>query len=338
MNESVSVLRVAVLMGGPSAEHAISVESGRAMVGALRERAGVRAVGVIVERDGRWSLPGLRAPVDPAEALGWLRRAADVALPVLHGPFGEDGTLQGALETVGIPYAGSGVEASALAMHKPAARAVLGAAGLSVPRGAEVRRSDFTRDEDGVVNRIAQTLGWPVFVKPARQGSSVGAGPASDAASLRERLASALAHDDVATVEERLTGEEITAAVLDERPGGPVQVLPLIAIDPGGRPFFDFEAKYNSAATREVCPAPIPADLADAVARAARRAHDALGCRGLTRADFIAVPGRGPILLEVNTAPGLTPASLVPKAAAAAGISLGELAERLVRAALRTHR
>jgi len=261
-------------------------------------------------------------------------RSVDVVFVALHGRFGEDGTIQGLLEAAGLPYTGSGVLASALAMDKERAKAVAARAGLRVPRGACVDRRRWEEDRAGVLAGLAGVPGLPAFVKPSGGGSSIGAGAATSAAALGERVDAALAAaEGDALVEELLAGREITCAVLGNRGERP-RTLPPVEIVPRGRPFFDYTAKYDPAACEEICPARIDAGERARVEEAAIAAHVALGCDGMSRSDFILVDGE-PVFLETNTIPGMTEASLCPRAARAAGIPFPALVDLLVGMALR---
>ncbi len=252
----------------------------------------------------------------------------DVALIALHGPWGEDGRIQGLLETLGIPHTGSGVLASALAMDKVMAKRVLAAAGLAVPRGEVVTRRELAADAAAAVSRAA-SVSVPLIVKPVRQGSSIGMTLVREASEIGPALAEALAYDDRALVEEWIAGTELTGGVIgnDE-----LVALPLVEIVPK-RAFFDYRAKYDPASSDEICPARVTAEVASAVQQAALRAHTALGCRGISRTDVI-WDGRRPVVLEVNTMPGMTANSLLPKAARAAGIPFSDLLARLIDWAL----
>ena len=242
----------------------------------------------------------------------------DVAFIALHGPWGEDGKLQGMLETLGIPYTGSGVLASALAMDKAMAKTVLAANGLDVPEG------EIVTDPADV-----PSIAPPSVVKPVENGSSVGVTLVDDPAQYPAAIAEALAYDRRALVEERIGGRELTVGVIGV---AELQPLPVIEIVPK-RAFFDYRAKYDPTASDELCPAPIPDEVARRAQDFAVRAHRALGCRGISRTDLM-WDGERMVVLEVNTMPGMTPNSLVPKAAKVAGISYGELVERLVGWAL----
>ncbi len=315
---SVTIGRVGVLMGGPSAEREISLKSGRAVCAAL-EQVGCCATAIEVS-----------AGADIETALLTRLRAAsvDVAFIALHGTFGEDGGVQRLLDREGLPYIGSSAEASAVAMDKVAARVQFEAAGLSIPRGIALRQERWA---DGaarpeLMRRIA-SLGEPVVVKPSAQGSSIGVQivPSSQAALA---IDGAFSYGSVVLVEEYVTGRELTVGMLEDQP------LPVIEIVPSHR-FFDFTAKYQAGMTEYRVPAPIDAATARAVQDAASAAHRALGCRDCSRVDLILTPAGLPAVLEVNTIPGFTGTSLLPKAAAAAGIAFPELCLRLVRAAVR---
>jgi D-alanine-D-alanine ligase len=360
--------RVGVLLGGGSGERQISLASGLMIAehlpkqryeavlldplvlmadnpklpAALRERA--RAL-----RDGNHTPEALgtgdaalpealreqierasaaAAPATRALALAGGERGVDVVFIALHGPWGEDGTLQGLLELVGVPFVGSGTLASALAMDKAMAKTVLGARGLPVPADVEVTRAEWKACPAAALERAGAVL--PAVVKPVRQGSSIGMSLAGDAESLRDALEEALRHDSRALVEERLSGVELSVGVLGNRE---LQALPPIEIVPK-RSFFDYRAKYDASLSDEICPARIGEALAAEVQELALAAHRALGCRGLSRTDMIADAERGVRVLEVNTMPGMTVNSLLPKAAKVAGIDFPELLDRLVRLAL----
>ncbi len=363
-------IRVGVLLGGASAERAISLASGHMIAEHLpRDRYEVVTLDPLAlmarnpqltpaQRDqarallahghapealanGKGELPAAlkeqvaraAAAAAPAtEALvptsGDQGRGIDVAFLALHGRYGEDGTLQGLLDLLGIPYVGSGTLASALAMDKAMAKKVLAAEGLPVAAGTVVERAAFRRDPEGE-SRRASAAAMPAIVKPVTQGSSVGLSVVETAEGMRAALEKALLHDPRALVEERLAGPEITVGLLGNRE---LQALPVIEIVPRDG-LFDYVSKYDPDLTEEICPARIPEATARAAQDLAVRAHRALSCRGLSRTDMI-VTARGPVILEVNTLPGMTVNSLLPKAARVAGISFPELLDRLVRLAL----
>jgi D-alanine-D-alanine ligase len=360
--------RVGILMGGASAEREISLASGKMIAAHLpadryeivmldplalmasnpRISAEMRAQakGLLEGRaraealpDRNRSLPtsfqddiksaaAAAAPATEALSLSGGGRPIDVAFLALHGPWGEDGTIQGLLDILGIPYVGSGTLASALAMDKAMAKKVLAADGIPVPRGIVVERAGFRKDAASATAG-ALDAAFPAVVKPVRQGSSIGMTLVTDRAEMRPALETAFAHDSQALVEERLTGTELTVGVLGNRE---LQALPVVEIVPK-RAFFDYQAKYDPAQSEEICPARIPEAASAAAQDLGLRAHRALGCRGLCRVDMI-LTERGPVVLEVNTMPGMTINSLLPKAARAAGIAFPELLDRLVRMAL----
>lgn len=296
--------RVGVLLGGLSSERDVSLKSGHAVAAALRER-GWEAVEVEVDRD----LPRRL-----------LEAGVDVAWIALHGRFGEDGCVQGLLEVMGIPYTGSGVRASAVAMDKVATK-------RAVARCPEVRMMP-----DRVVQRgdpVPTDLGWPVVVKPVVGGSTLGIHIAGDEAALLQGVEEALALDARVLLETFVKGDEITVAVLDGR------ALPVVRILPESG-FFDFEAKYVKGRTRYEVPAAIADEARDRAQAAAIAAFTEIGCAGLARADFM-VPedGSPPVFLEINTIPGMTLTSLSPMAAGAVGISFADLCERLLLGAHR---
>ena len=261
-------------------------------------------------------VPATRAIADSGEPL-------DVVLIALHGTWGEDGRIQGLLDTIGVPYTGSGVLASALAMDKVMAKTVLKANGLDVPKGEVVRHAD------GADLERAKQVGLPAFVKPVASGSSVGAHIIRRAEDLSPAIADALKYDERALVEEYIQGRELTVAVIGNDDLTPLPVIEILT----RREFFDYHAKYDAGESEEVCPAQIPADVATRAQELAVRAHRALDCRGMSRTDFVWAGDRM-AALEVNTIPGMTANSLLPKAARAAGIPFGDLLARLVGWAL----
>lgn len=287
--------KVAVLMGGHSAEREISLISGRAVLDVL-VAAGVDA-----------------HAVDPATTPVWelTRERFARAFNILHGRGGEDGTLQGALDLLGLPYTGSGVLGSALAMDKWRTKLVWQAAGVPTPRCMIV-----TADTDP--RRVIEQLGLPLIVKPAHEGSSIGVSKVNTVGEYAAAIALASRLDPLVLAEEFVAGTELTAAILGER------VLPLVRIDaPEGR--YDYENKYFTDAVQYRCPAGVRAPVEAAIAEAALNAFRVLGCRGWGRADLILREDGSFWFLEMNTAPGMTGHSLVPIAARAAGLGFGDL-------------
>ncbi|MBP6704755.1 MAG: D-alanine--D-alanine ligase [Vicinamibacteria bacterium] len=360
-------IRVGILFGGASDEREISLASGLMIAENLpKDRYEVRLLdtlalmarhpGLSAElRDKALALqgpgarkalpshgdlsPSMREQVERAEGLAQSaapalvsqgERAIDVAFLALHGKYGEDGTIQGLLELSGIPYTGSGVLASALAMDKVMAKRVLAAEGIPVPRGVHVSRADLVEDGDRSLAQANALL--PAVVKPSKQGSSVGMSLVDSKDAMEKALRLALDHDDEALVEERIFGAEITVGVIGSLGGRGLEALPVVEIV-SKREFFDYQAKYDPAQCEEICPARISGEATRAAQALAVRAHRSLGCRGYSRTDMILGPD-GPVVLEVNTLPGMTMNSLLPKAAAAAGIPFPELLHRIVTLAL----
>lgn len=311
-------VRVAVLQGGPAAEAAVSRVSAGGVAEALRQRV---AALQCIELDA--------ALVD---ALRTFR--PDVVFPALHGPPGEDGTVQGLLEMLGYPYVGSGVRASACAMDKLVAKQIFRAAGLPLAADVVVRAED---DFAEALRRVHAALGERVVVKPARQGSALGVTLVDDLQQLAGALERALELDDVVLVEERVDGREITVGVLDiVAPDGKVECVPHPVIEimtPEGT-WYDYEHRYTPGHSDHVVPAELPTELAAELQSVALAAHAWLGCRDLSRADFVLARDRF-VLLEVNNLPGMTPTSLYPDGARHLGYDFPALTELLIRNALR---
>jgi len=295
--------KVAVLMGGRSAERSVSLNSGGRVLAALKAK-GVNAHAFD---------PGERA----MSAL--VEEHFDRAFVILHGRFGEDGTVQGALELLGVPYTGSGVLASALAMDKWHAKLVWQACGIPTPR-AEL----LTRDSD--MQAAVTRLGLPLMVKPANEGSSIGMTKVKTARELAEAYALAANYDSVVIAESFVDGVELTAGILGEQP------LPLIKLETP-REFYDYEAKYQADDTRYLIPCGLPPDAERIVQDEALFAFKALGCSGWGRVDLMLDRSGKPYFLEVNTSPGMTDHSLVPMAARHAGMSFEDLCLRILELA-----
>jgi D-alanine-D-alanine ligase len=308
--------RIAVLMGGASAERDVSLMTGAKVMEALQARGHDVCA------------------LDPAEtSAAFLERlrSVEVAFIALHGPGGEDGSTQGFLELLGVPYTGSGVLASALAINKVMSKRIFAQVGIPTPAGLSLvaDRRDGPAAIAAACARVREELPLPVVVKPVDQGSTFGVTVVRDWAELPAAIECALAFGREFLVEAFVAGIEITAAVLgNDAP----EVLPLVEIVPASG-FYDYEAKYTAGATEEICPARLRPDQTARAQELALAAHRALGCRGVSRVDMI-VGAEGLSVLEVNTIPGMTETSLVPCAAQAAGIAFPELVERIVELAL----
>lgn len=306
-----SRLRVALLCGGKSSEREVSLKSGAQVAAALNpERYEVRIF------DPMTDLPQLIAAAPEL----------DVALIIMHGRWGEDGTIQGLLDLLGVPYQGSGVMASAVAMNKEVSKALYRQAGLEVPRALF-----FSRREVIDPGTICATLGLPVVIKPVTEGSSIGVTVAQDEKQVQEGIQLALAYDRRVLVEEFIQGIEVTSGVLGN---DKLQALPLVEIVPGrDYPFFNYDAKYQPGATTEIVPARLSPELTARVQDCGLKAHQALGCRGYSRTDTIVSQDKI-YVLETNTIPGMTATSLFPQAAKAAGLDFPALLDRLIELAL----
>ena len=282
--------------------------------------------------------PGALATTEPGAIPRELGQV-DVVLPMLHGPFGEDGTMQGLLEMAGVRYVGAGVLASAVSMDKEYMKLIFKAKGLPVGPFVVVRDRDWRAgaaetERKRVLDAIGE-LGWPLFVKPARGGSSIGTSRADDLAGLYESIETARRYDRKVLVEQAIAGREIECAVLEGVDGAPPDTsMPGQLMVDGGEEFFDFEAKYLDDANGMVIPAPIPADHLEEVRRLAAAAFEAVSGEGLARVDFFYTPDGEIVLNEINTMPGMTAASYFPKMWAASGFSLRELIDRLIATAL----
>ncbi|MFF9866849.1 D-alanine--D-alanine ligase family protein [Streptomyces sp. NPDC013953] len=362
--------RVAVVFGGRSSEHAISVVTAGAILRAIdRDKYDVLPIGITT--DGRWALTAdepermaiadralpsvtdltesdegtVVLPVDPGnrevvysepgavpKALG----DVDVVFPVLHGPYGEDGTLQGMLELSGVPYVGAGVLASAVGQDKEYMKRVFLSYGLPVGPFEVIRPREWEQDPSSARRRImdfAGEHGWPLFVKPARAGSSFGITKVDDPARLDEAIEEARRHDPKIIVEALLSGREIECGVL-EFEDGPRASVPAWIPPVTDHEFYDFEAKYIDSASG-VVPAPITPEQTAEVQRLAIAAFEAVSCEGLVRADFFLTDDGEFVINEINTMPGFTPISMYPRMWQETGVSYPELIDRLIQAALR---
>jgi D-alanine-D-alanine ligase len=321
-------LRVAVLAGGRSSEHDISLASARSVLESLDPQQ-YDVVTVAIGRDGRWELgsgDGSVAetlPVPAANAPATLG-AVDVVLPILHGPFGEDGTVQGLLELAGIAYVGAGVAASALCMDKDLFKKVLRDSGIPVARHVALRSGDA----------VENPFGYPCFVKPARLGSSVGITKVHYESELDPAVALAFRHDEKVLIEEFLDGVEVEVGVLGNR--DPVASLPG-QIVPLGHEWYDFASKYDEGGMDLVVPPPLPDSVIEDVQRVAIEAFRVTECEGMARADCFVLDGDRVVVNELNTIPGFTATSVYAKLFEASGLPYEELLRRLIELALERH-
>jgi D-alanine-D-alanine ligase len=318
-------LRVAVLAGGRSSEHEISLASARSVLESL-DPDQYDVVTVAIGRDGRWELgsgDGSVAetlPVPAANAPATLG-AVDVVLPILHGPFGEDGTVQGLLELAGVAYVGAGVAASALCMDKDLFKKVLRDSGIPVARHAALRPGDA----------VENPFGYPCFVKPARLGSSVGITKVHDEDELGPAVELAFRHDEKVLIEEFLDGIEVEVGVLGNFQ--PVASLPG-QIVPLGHEWYDYSSKYDEGGMDLVIPPDLPVDVIEQVQRVAVESFRVTECEGMARADCFVVDGDRVVVNELNTIPGFTATSVYAKLFAASGVPYPELLRRLIELAL----
>jgi D-alanine-D-alanine ligase len=328
-------VRVAVVAGGRSSEHEISVASARSVIDAL-DPTRYEIETIEIARDGRWALNSgmkeLERPVAetlpvPTASLPETLGSVDVVLPILHGPFGEDGTVQGLLELAGVPYVGAGVTASALCMDKDLFKSVCRDKGIPVTRSVTVRNGD----------RPENPFGYPVFVKPARLGSSVGITKVADESELGEAIALARRHDEKVLVEEFVDGVEVECGVLGNRE--PIASIPgeIVAHGFGGVDWYDYSAKYDEGGMDLIIPPRIPDATIERVQQVSVEAFIASDCEGMARADCFVTKDGEVLVNELNTIPGFTATSVYAKLFEASGISYPELLDRLIELALERH-
>ncbi len=307
-------INVALLSGGISSERDVSLNGGNQVFESLdKEKYNI-------------------VRYDPESDLEQLVKDASrisVALIILHGPYGEDGTIQGLLDLLKIPYQGSGVLGSALAMNKLASKQIYEQAGLPIPPYIVANRGEAV-DSEGCIRQ----LGLPLVIKPVQGGSSIGMSIVHSEDNLKEAFEVAFEQDDTILIEAFIDGIELTGSVIgNDNP----EALPIVEIIPDEvYPFFNYEAKYTPGATREICPARIDDDLTEQVKMYAKEAHKVLFCRGYSRTDFI-LNGRNAYVIETNTIPGMTPTSLLPLAAKTAGVSFSRLLDRLIELSIEDH-
>jgi D-alanine-D-alanine ligase len=344
-------IHLIVLFGGQSAEHDVSRSTARHVLAAIDlTKYHVQAIGIT--REGRWvqaddaiaaltkgaeALPERLSPDGPAyDLLPAVDDATEagrtvVVFPLLHGPLGEDGTVQGLLELAGVPYVGAGVLGSALAMDKAKAKEVLAFHGIPQAHSRSIHESEFA---ESTLTELIEVLGLPVFVKPANLGSSVGVSKAKSLSDLRAAIALAFSYDEWIVVEEAIEGREIECAVLGNlqpRASLPGEVRPKAE-------FYDYDEKYVNDTADLLVPAPLTPEETDAVQRMSIDAYKALRCEGMARVDFFYEEyGRGFLVNELNTIPGFTPISMYPKMWAASGLPYPQLVDELVQLAIERH-
>ncbi len=324
-----SGLRVAVLGGGRSSEHEVSLASAASVREGL-EAAGHVAIPIEVGRDGVWRRGGAAVALEPGRGLD----GVDVVFPALHGPFGEDGTVQGLLECLDVPYVGAGVLASALCMDKVMFKEVMARAGVPQVEYRGLRIERFESDRDAAVESVAE-LGLPVFVKPARLGSSVGIVRVAAGGELPQALEAAFEHDPLVIVEAAAAGREVECSVIGN--GEPVASQPgEILLGAGESGWYDYEAKYTPGGMELIVPARVPAHVRERIRELAVTAFLKTGCCGLARVDFF-VDGDRVLVNELNTMPGFTSTSVFASLFEASGIAYPELLDRVVELALERH-
>ena len=348
-------LSVCILFGGMSPEHEVSLRSAEAVLNNIdHDKYNVFPVGIT--KDGDWILFGgkdysmlpsgewmrypknRRAAISPVRGQGLLsfegdcvvRDRIDVVFPVLHGENGEDGAMQGLLQMAGIPYVGPHVAASAVAMDKTLTKLVVDHAGIPQAAWRLVRRSELKNHMENALDSLENRFSYPMFVKPAGTGSSVGVSKAADREALRQALTNAAQFDSKILVEEFIRGREIEVAVM----GNENPVASIAGEIDSGAEFYDYEAKYVTDTSVAYIPARIPEDVEEQVREAAVKVYSAIGCQGLSRVDFFVTFDENRVVFnEINTLPGFTSISMYPKLFAASGISYGELIDELIKLA-----
>ncbi|MBI1974962.1 MAG: D-alanine--D-alanine ligase [Parcubacteria group bacterium] len=343
-------------MGGASSEHEVSLNTGTQVLQSLNpKKYAVRPI--FISKKGGWLLPG-RAPkalaasthkqlalrsINAGGVLEVVKKESPVVFIAMHGPYGEDGTVQGLLELAGIPYTGSGVLASALAMNKAKSADVFRNHGISTPPFITFTKRDWLKNRPQVLKN-ASRLDYPLVVKPNDQGSSMGISIVRTKSQIVNAILTALHYSPYAMVQKYVAGREVTCAVIDKGiPGTEIALQPTEVI-PKTSAFFDYHAKYTPGASEEITPPNLPQSIIRNIQRVALTCHRALGCSGMSRTDMIIENSKRKILnpkiyvLEVNTIPGMTETSLLPKAAKACGLTCPALLERIIEAAKNRHR
>ena len=309
-------LNLVVLMGGPSAEHDVSLATGKVILSAL-DKEKYNPIPVIVPKNGKWVLP----------------EEANVVFIAMHGAYGEDGTVQGFLESARVPYTGSGILASALAMDKLKSNEIFAFHGLKVPEYISFSKKEWEKDKIEIVAEIKEKISFPCVVKPSNCGSSVGIAIVKKIEDLENAVRSAFSYDDTVLAQKYISGAEVTCAVLDEGGDKEPAALPPTQIIPKESEFFDYRAKYTAGATEEITPPRLSVEIIKKIQENALKAHEILGCSGMSRTDMI-VSGEDIFMLETNTIPGMTETSLYPQAATAVGISFPKLLDKIIGSAI----
>ena len=308
---------MAVLMGGPSAEHDISLSTGKMITDAL-DRAKYDVKPILISRSGEWQIP-------PEE----LKKDFDIAFIAMHGEYGEDGEVQSVLEKIDMPYTGSGVLPSALAMNKVMSSHLFRAHNMNVPEFVVVNKHDY-------LERVKIPFDFPVIVKPVDRGSSVGTSLVRGESQLVSALEKAFQFSRHAMIQRYIHGREVTCAVLDDGRGN-MEVLPVTEIIPKTSNFFDYYAKYSPKASEEVTPARLSKEETKMIQDAAKYIHKVLNASGMSRTDFILSHEGKLYVLELNSIPGMTPTSLLPQAALAHGLTFPELLDKIISAGIARH-
>ena len=324
-----SKTKVGVLRGGPSSEYEVSIATGANVLKALREKLSDKYIAhdILIDKKGDWHIDGLK--VKPEKAV----KQFDVAFLALHGAYGEDGKVQKLLETLGVPFTGSGSLGSAVGMNKVLTKKVFISHKLKTPADKTVKSEQVKKDIEKVAGDIFRSFSMPAVVKPVSAGSSVGVSIVKDLKELIAGLALAAELDEEILVEEYIKGTEATVGVIEGFRGEKLYALPAVEIRPKTA-FFDFAAKYEGKSD-EIVPANFPMNVKMELSDMARKVHNAVGLRHYSRSDFIIHPKRGIYVLEVNTLPGLTGESLVPKSLRAVGSDTHELIDHLIGLALK---
>jgi D-alanine-D-alanine ligase len=327
-------IKIAILSGGPSSEHEVSLKSGENVVKNL-DLNRFEIVPITITKDRVWVDRVNEIELSENDAIEHLKKEAiDIVFIALHGEYGEDGTLQKLLEEKGLRFTGSGSTASAVAMDKVLTTSALKKAGLSVPLHQEITKSDWKENKKDLTEDVLKNIGLPCVVKPVSGGSSIGIHIVRDLDSLTAAVNDAFEYGERILVQKFIAGRELTCAVLEQKDGSEIPLVPTEIMPKDTSTFFDYEAKYTPGASIEVTPPDMPDSKIKQIQNAALLAHVAIGCKGISRTDFIITKDEL-FLLEINTIPGMTETSLVPQGAAAMGIDFSILVESIIEASLK---